>query len=789
MRGFCGVAAAGLLSVVAAPAAARQLHQLDLPAGSLQQAILTLGRQARISIALTDPALARITVRRVNGRMTVEQALARMLAGTPARFARLSEATYRIVPAGPQRAPRLPQPKSRPPADPAPSSSEQEQPEIVVTASKRGLALRDYPGPAVVVAGEAFAGGSAAAGTAAISEQIPSLGSTHLGPGRDKLFVRSIADSSFSGQSQSTVGQYLGEARLNYNAPDPDLRLYDIASVELLSGPQGTLYGAGSMGGVLRIFPNAPNPNAVAAEITASVASTAHGDWSGEIAAVANLPVVADKAAVRLVGYDLSDGGYIDDVGRDRQDVNRTHIRGGRAAAQAEIADGWIVEAGALVQRINGRDSQYADRTLPELSRRTVLAQPFSNDYSLAHATLRGSLGGVRMISTFNATDQELVERFDISEQAGQRALFTQRNRLSLSSTETRLSRTEADGSGWLVGAHLLWNRSRLDRASGPPDAPDPQLGVLNTVDEQTLFGEATQRLSKSVSLTGGLRLSHVRFHGEPIGSEERIATLVQTRAGGSEWRLLPSLAVAVEPGPGLALYLRYQESFRPGGLIVRSDQTQKLKSDHIAGWEAGLRFGQRRGSTLSGSVALAYARWTEIQADLIDTVGLPTTANIGDGNIWTLDGRLRWRVLPNLTLDASGIINRSEVTNPDPGIIIVDEAPLPNVPDATARLGLSHERNLGRSRSLTLSAWARYVGESMLGVGPILGREQGEYLDSGFEARLGRDDRFLFLRATNLLDTVGNRFALGSVFTIVSEDQITPLRPRTFRLGGHVKF
>ena len=73
--------------------------------------------------------------------------------------------------------------------------------------------------------------------------------------------------------------------------------------------------------------------------------------------------------------------------------------------------------------------------------------------------------------------------------------------------------------------------------------------------------------------------------------------------------------------------------------------------------------------------------------------------------------------------------------------------------------------------------------------LGAILGREQGNFLDLGLEARVGRPRRFVFLRASNLADSVGNRFALGSVFTVVSEDQITPLRPRTIRIGVHASF
>jgi len=787
IRSFWGIAAAGLLCAVASPAEAQQRHRIDVPAGTLQQSVLALGRQARISIAVTDPSLLRLRVRAVRGRMTADQALRQMLSGTAARFLSLGGSSYRIVRAPPAR-PQRPRPQPPEPSRPERPPPQAEAPEIIVTASKRDLPLRDYPGPATVVNGDSFTAGAAAAGTDAIIERVPSLGSTHLGPGRDKLFIRAIADSSFAGQTQATVGQYFGEARLNYNAPDPALRLYDIGSVEVLPGPQGTLYGAGAMGGVLRIVPNAPNLHSTAAALTGSVATTAHGGLSSELAAVANLPLANDRAALRVVAYNVSEAGYIDDIGRNREDVNRTRIRGGRASAYFDLGGSWTLEAGAILQTIDGKDGQYADRALPRLTRRTLIAQPFSNDYALGFVTLRGEVRDVRIISTVSGAKHDLVEDFDATlQEEGEPTLFRQRNRPSLLVSETRASQTHPDGSGWLAGFSLLRNRSSLERWSGPPGEPAPLLGVRNAIDEQTLFGEYSRRLTPSVSLTGGLRLSHIRFSGEATGSEAQIQQLASD--GGHEWRALPSLAVGVDATGDLGLYLRYQESFRPGGLIVRSDATQRLSSDHIAAWEGGLRFGQRPGAAANGALAISYSRWRDVQADTIDTTGLPSTINIGDGDIVSVEGRLGVRATPELELNLAATYNHSRVSNPDPGIIIVDKAPLPNVPDVRARLGVDYRRHLGELGHLQLSGWANYVGKSWLGIGPILGREQGDFLDTGVEARLGRRDRFLFLRATNLLDTVGNRFAMGSIFSIVFEDQVTPLRPRTVRLGVHAAF
>src|SRR5688500_6947245 len=106
MRSTWGVAAACMLSAIASPAEAQQARQIDLPAGTLQQAVLALGKQARISIAVTDPSLLRGPVRRVRGRRTTEQALQRLLSGTSASFVAVGGSSYRIVRAAPRRTQR-----------------------------------------------------------------------------------------------------------------------------------------------------------------------------------------------------------------------------------------------------------------------------------------------------------------------------------------------------------------------------------------------------------------------------------------------------------------------------------------------------------------------------------------------------------------------------------------------------------------------------------------------------------------------------------------------------------
>src|SRR5206468_9381651 len=116
-----------------------------------------------------------------------------------------------------------------------------------------------------------------------VAAQAVGVAVTNLGSGRNKIFVRGLSDGSFTGKTQSTVGLYLDDVPITYNAPDPDLRLADVERVEVLRGPQGTLYGSGSMGGIVRIVTSKPDPARLAGEVSAEGLLSEHGDPSHAI--------------------------------------------------------------------------------------------------------------------------------------------------------------------------------------------------------------------------------------------------------------------------------------------------------------------------------------------------------------------------------------------------------------------------------------------------------------------------------------------------------------------------
>jgi iron complex outermembrane receptor protein len=812
VRGVSLILPATILAC-AASAEATGRHRLDLPAGRLGDALVALGQQTGISVGVADPALADRRVGGVRGRMTVAAALDRLTRGSGARAIAVDGRTWRVVPRTVSRpAPRIAR-SAAPPPPPPPADIA--QPDIVITATKRDFRLASFPGSVIFAGSDDPMTVAYGRGTEGLVATLPSLNSTHLGTGRNKLFIRGIADSSFNGPTQATVGQYLGETRLNYNTPDPNLRLHDVDRIEVLPGPQGTLYGAGSLGGILRVVPNAPRLNQTSGSLSIGGALTGHGAPGGETAATLNLPIVPDAVSLRVVGYAASEGGYIDDTLRDLEDVNRTRIFGGRARLRAD-AGGWTVELGMAGQRIRGEDGQFADHAAPPLTRASPITEDFTNDYLLADIVLERSWGdGLRFVSTAGLVRQTLDERYDSTRPGGPVTAYDQSNRITMLSAESRLSRAGPDGTGWLIGASFISNRSAIARALGDPQAPVPIAGIRNNVDEITVFGEGTIGIAEDVTLTAGGRLTHSRLSGNALDAPLSVVTLLRgLRAQRQETVFLPSLALAVRANDDLLLFARYQQGFRPGGLAIASPfiarfvggnvvdteapnpnmpsgflDVGRFENDRVATLEAGFRHGAPGAGPFDVAASISYTRWTDIQADTVNLAGFQTTANIGDGRIFTLDLRAGWRPLPDLGLEGAIVLNDSLVTNPAPSIVITPRSPLPNVARVNFHIGADYSILLADDALLQLWSAARYAGTSRLGIGPILGEEQGDWFDIGAGARLERGRHALTLGVTNILDTVGNRFAMGSPFTLALRRQITPLRPRTLRIGWEMRF
>lgn len=187
--------------------------------------------------------------------------------------------------------------------------------EILVTANKLSAqSVFDTPVSIQAISGDAIQ----AAGASAfmdIAGQIPGLSIQDLGPGDKKYVIRGINSSG-----DSTTGVYYGEATISgSNANDgggfeSDIRLFDLDHVEVLRGPQGTLYGASSMSGTIRFIPKSPDLNSIGGYLTVEGSYTDHGSGNSNVNGALNLPIVDGILAVRLVAWHIDDSGFINQI-------------------------------------------------------------------------------------------------------------------------------------------------------------------------------------------------------------------------------------------------------------------------------------------------------------------------------------------------------------------------------------------------------------------------------------------------------------------------------------------
>jgi outer membrane receptor protein involved in Fe transport len=280
--------------------------------------------------------------------------------------------------------------------------------DIVVTAQRREESLQDVP-----ISIQAL-------GTQKLEELnvtsfndytrlLPSVAFQSTSPGNTTVYFRGVAsggDGNHSG-SLPSVGFYLDEQPITTIGGTLDVHIYDIARIEALAGPQGTLYGASSQAGTIRIITNKPDPSQFLGGVNAEVNSVRKGGVGGLVEGFVNVPL-AERIALRVVGFYRRDAGYIDNVAGTRtfigglgrtnaefveKDFNSVDTYGGRAALGIELDDDWTATLSAIGQEQKSRGSFGYDESLGDLK-----VQRFNDDrnrdrFIQAALTIQGKIG------------------------------------------------------------------------------------------------------------------------------------------------------------------------------------------------------------------------------------------------------------------------------------------------------------------------------------------------------------------------------------------------------------
>lgn len=781
---------------LAAPAYAADARRIEfyVPRQNVDQALLDVALQARVSLGGNLDACSGVSPA-VQGRMSLDTALTRILAGSGCRHAIRSDGAVIVSRAPRPATPALPSPQSA--RAPTPPTTEAVQiSEVVVTAPRRPELIQRSSSAMTAVPTERIAR-SGVTGMQGLDALVSGMTVTNLGPGRNKILLRGISDGVFTGLTQSTVGLYLDLTPITYSAPDPDLKLIDIDRVEVLRGPQGTLYGTGPIGGVVRIVTRQPEFGREDLAVALTRSDTHGGGVNTDYNLVANLPLAGERAAIRAAIYGETFSGYINDVELNLRRVNDGTRRGGRLAMAVQIAPGWTARAGLVRQSIVTEDTHYVYRGLGPLRRANLVREPHQNRFDQGYLTLEGRGDWGRLDASLSVVEHGFKSRYDASSalrrfgSLGSVGALDENKDIHLVVGEAVMASPDSNRWRWLAGALASTSRTQTDPVLSVL-RPDP-VAIYSetrrdTLDEAAVYGETAFDLTPSLTLTAGARYYALDYDTTSLVRQRTRSRAFDGR--GSSSGLTPKVALAWRPSDRLNLSAQLSHGRRAGGFntagVIGQDfsgladaPARQYRPDSLWNLEFNAKVQSADGRARLRAAVYA-ARWRDVQSDQFLPSGLAYVVNVGDGADVGFETEATLRPTPGLEVFANGLIADPRITDPSRQFDSRRGAGLPGVPKASANLGFAYRRPLLDRLQLIADGGLSYVGSSRL---TFDGRQQhrmGDYATGRLSMGVEATPWVATVFVDNLFDTEANTFAYSDPFRLPDAQAVTPLRPRT---------
>lgn len=597
--------------------------------------------------------------------------------------------------------------------------------DIVVTALRRSSTVQTTP-IAISAIGSEQLQKLGATTIADIIRQVPGLQLTESDSGRTRVSIRGI-----QGAGENTVGLYYGETPLigpsgttsDPAGNTPNLNLFDVERVEVLRGPQGTLYGSGSMGGTLRVLFNQPDPSNYEGAVEFQASDTQNGAIGFFAKGALNVPIIADKLALRVVGYSERQGGYIDYTVLDRKNANRATQQGGRAMLGFTPSDAVSITATAIYQKqdIDGT-SQYSSVLGPFLADFQIF-QPWHDKLQLYNGVGRFDLGFATLTTSASWYRWDVESTNDNNAAfasvvsgakwcplytsvalgvptttctAAQRAVYQTyaRSKAPFGAYQPRYARNfiqearlGSNGDGALRYTVGVFHENRFDRVDTLPFAGDPATGgqrdpvdnlggrdVLTSVKQTAFFGELGYRLLSPLTLTVGLRHYDYtktvggEYFGYNFTNGQEPRAYQETSANAKGW--VKKFNADLRATRNILVYANAAQGFRPGGANnIPNLPAQYLvyRPDSLWNYELGTKTSWfDRKATLN--LAIYRTDWSQVQTSV-------STLQQGGGNfsfIYNLAGvrvegvELEGSARPvrYLSLNASFNYNKARLTS-----------------------------------------------------------------------------------------------------------------------------
>ncbi|WP_432767920.1 MAG: TonB-dependent receptor [Sphingopyxis sp.] len=696
--------------------------------------------------------------------------------------------------------------------------------EIVVTAQKRVENVQDVPIAISVVGGEELQE-QGSASLVDYAGYVPGMNVSNGGtPGQTTITLRGVAPLNGS----QTVGIYLDDAPVGssaiYNRAGAftiDLMPYDLERIEVLKGPQGTLYGASSIGGLVKYV--TVQPDTTQFKVRAGVEGFAikGGDglgWGAQV--MVNAPIVQDKLAVSGSFAWRSTPGWVDSVNNAAlDDQNKYEQRGGRVALLWTPTPELSVKLAGLWQSLDsdGNGLYAADLTGERLgdgrSFNNFVPESFDVDLDYYSATIDYDFGAAILTSATTYSETQSRQLQDASYAFGVLFPFLTNPPIAPGITPfyldlglekwTQELRLASPGGGrfeWLIGGFFtdettsnsqLVRSFDMDGNTIPGLDPLAIVGLPATYKEYAVFGNATFKLSEQFHITGGVRWARNEQTFRQISSGA-IVPQANDPGESAENVFTYSISPQFHITEDAMLYGRLATGYRPGGPnVIVPNVPPTVDADRMKNYEIGLK-ADLADRMVSVDVALFWMDWTDIQV-VRAFGGVSGGANGGKATSKGVEGSFAVRPVTGLTISATGSYTDSTLSEDVPEISGFDGDRLPAVPKYSGALRADYEFEIGGGNRGSLGAGVRHASSrlSLVESDPLVARAK-PYTSVDLNASVTFSDHWtLRAYARNLLDNKGEmaRSTFADGLNRPSFLGISPLQPRTIGVALDMAF
>lgn len=662
---------------------------------------------------------------------------------------------------------------------------------VTVTATRRSTLLTDVPQSIQAISDEQLRRDGVVS-MSDIVQIVPGASQTFkASPGFEVLQVRGVSSGAVG---DSLVGYYIDE--IPFSLPNlqyiPPVNVFDLARVEVLRGPQGTLYGQSTMGGAIRLITNRPDLNGFSGEVRAGFGSVKGGadDYRGDL--MLNMSI-GDKFAVRLTAGTSDEDSYIANTGKVKNDNVR--LKG-----LFQASDDVSVEA--TVWKVDSKQDDYAYGS--PAAPYTGITDPkeprgVKTDVTIGNVTVNAKTGLGDLVSSTSYMDHQFDYVFalpglrDLFPGAGQ-WLSTNGVDTTSFSQELRLASETATGLKWIAG--VFYQDAQLETAQKQGWANYAPFGLGPTV---YTAGDAELK-SQSVGVFG--ELSSVWMDGKLIptvglryyNDERKADDLrdgVRTRASRSFSSVNPRFNLAYKPDGSSLYYLNVAKGFRSGALqattavaaatAVGLPASVIMPQDSLWSYEVGAKWNVDR--RVAVEVAVYSIDWKDAQiTNLLVGAGGVTTTIISGGNDvrgYGIDFGLTWATpIEGLSAQFAANRNNLEFKKVPKNTIARVDTQIPGSPKQSATLALNYRRPVGAFDFTTNLSYNYRGAQSEM----TTGKESDSLRDWRLRVGFGAEKWDVSVYGMNLSDQRG-------VSAILSSLVVNPIQPRKYGIDANFRF